>query len=288
MLLKILSNNITNYFLVFGISKFDNNFNMSKFGIVNLIDKLFITFSLFLITYAWINFYIRDLLSTFILSVIFSLALTYVIFLLISKKETKKKLSAKQKEDINKYFLAFRLLTKTEKLNLLNQILSLDFETKLTRSKLVYTKENLSHTIIIATHIPIISQDDLLNLLEQSEIKTECVDIICNDYLNTVNKDFVANLKINFVTKESLFVDYFDKYKIYPSLLKINSKDLKLNFKTILKNFIQPKKSKQFFWCGFVLIFSSIILPFKTYYLIFGSLFLLASIACKVMPKFKK
>jgi len=70
--------------------------------------------------------------------------------------------------------------------------------------------------------------------------------------------------------------------------LKINTKELKLNFKTILKNFIQPKKSKQFFWCGFVLIFSSIILPFKTYYLIFGSLFLLASIACKVIPKFKK
>ena len=43
---------------------------MSRFKIINLFDKIFVTSAIFLIIFAWINFYIRDLYTTFILSII--------------------------------------------------------------------------------------------------------------------------------------------------------------------------------------------------------------------------
>ena len=260
---------------------------MSKFKIVNLIDKLFITVASFLIIYAWLNFYIRDLSFTFILSVVFSLAFTYVLFFILEKKNNKKRVTAKLTEEINKNFLAFRLLSLKEKLNLLNKILSIDYETKQTSKSILYNKGKLTYCTILATHIKCITQEDLINIFEQSKTKVDCLEIICNEVASNVNANLIKNLKIEFINKTKLFNDFFLKYNLYPNTSILNEKELKLNWKYIFKNLFHEQKSKRYFFLGFILIFSSLILPFKTYYLIFGSGFLLCSILCKLIKKFK-
>ncbi len=260
---------------------------MSKFRIINLLDKLFITFSSFLIIYAWLNFYIRDLSTTFILSLFFSLSLTYILFFILGKKKDKKTLSAKHNEEINKIFLAFRLTPHKEKLNLINKILSLNFETKATSKMITYKKENQTYSVIIATNFQNLNQEDLINTLEQYNIKTDCVEIICNEHNSNLNANLFKNLKIYFINKTKLYIDFFQKNNIYPDTSILNDKELKPNWKMLLKNMLHEHKAKQYFILGFVLIFSSLILPYKTYYLIFGSGFLICSILCKLLPKFR-
>ena len=266
-----------------------NHLYMSKFKIINLFDKIFISISIFLIIYAWINFYIRNLWTTFILSLIFSSACIFVLYYFLNKKQEKISLTKKNIEEMNKYFLAFRLTPRKDKLNLLYKILSKDYEAKLDNETLTYIKDNEKHTIIIATHIERINENELINLIDEySDLDADIIDIICSDVNSNINSNIFFDKKIQFVSKRELYVNYFLKYQIFPDDSKINTSITKIKFKDILNSMFLPEKAKSYFFCGLILIFSSIILPYHIYYIIFGSLLLIFSIVCKILPKIKK
>lgn len=259
---------------------------MSKFKIVNLIDKLFITISTFLIVYAWINFYIRDLFITFIFSLIFTFALVYVLFYFVGKKETKKHISKKKIEDINLNFLAFKLSSKIDKLNLLYSILKINHNPLIKDEKIIFSNNEKTYTYIMATEFTKIDQNELLNILDRTDFNTDYLYIVCNSFSSNINTKIFKNREIHFIDKEKLYTDYFEKNNLYPDCSNINTTINKLNLVQILKLFFLPHKAKSYFICGLILIFSSIVLPYHVYYLIFGSVLMLFAIICKLLPKF--
>ena len=274
---------------MYKLTHFCNHLYMSKFKIVNLFDKIFVSVSIFLIIYAWLNFYIRDLFSTFILSLIFSSAIIFVLYYFLNKKQERVKLSKKSTDEMNKSFLSFRLTPKKEKLDLLYQIFSREYETKLDNGILSYVKDDKKHIVLIATHIDRINENELINLVDEFVyIDFDVIDIICQDVSQNINSNIFIDKKIVFLTKEKLYTDYFSKYSIFPDDSKIDTSITKLKFRDILKNFFLPEKARSYFFCGLILIFSSIILPYHIYYILFGSTLLIFAIVCKLLPKIKK
>ncbi len=269
--------------------QFCNHLYMSKFKIINLFDKLFISISIFLIIYAWINFYVRNLWTTFFLSLIFSAACVFVLYYFLNKKQEKVELGKKNTDEMNKSFLVFRLTPRKQKMELLYNLLSKEFNTKLDNGILTYIKDEKKHLVIVATHIERISENDLINLVDEFlDIDVDVIDIICNDVNPNINSKIFVDKKITFITKQKLYLDYFSKYQIFPDNSKIDTSITKLRFKDILNNMFIPQKAKSYFFCGLILIFSSIILPYHIYYIVFGSLLLIFSILCKILPKLKK
>lgn len=269
--------------------QFCNHLYMSKFKIINLFDKLFISISIFLIIYAWINFYVRNLWTTFFLSLIFSAACVFVLYYFLNKKQEKVELGKKNTDEMNKSFLSFRLTPRKQKMELLYNLLSKEFNTKLDNGILTYIKDEKKHLVIVATHIERISENDLINLIDEFlDIDVDVIDIICNDVNPNINSKIFVDKKIIFITKQKLYLDYFSKYQIFPDNSKIDTSITKLRFKDILNNMFIPQKAKSYFFCGLILIFSSIILPYHIYYIVFGSLLLIFSILCKILPKLKK
>ena len=112
-------------------------------------------------------------------------------------------------------------------------------------------------------------------------------DIICSQASANLNTKIFINQEIHIITKSTLYDKFFKKYNVFPESDHINKSITKFSFKEIIKSFFSPQKSKGYFFCGFVLIFSSIILPFHIYYLVFGSLLLIFSLICKILPKLK-
>ena len=269
--------------------QFCNHLYMSKFKIINLFDKLFISISIFLIIYAWINFYVRNLWTTFFLSLIFSAACVFVLYYFLNKKQEKVELGKKNTDEMNKSFLVFRLTPRKQKMELLYNLLSKEFNTKLDNGILTYIKDEKKHLVIVATHIERISENDLINLVDEFlDIDVDVIDIICNDVNPNINSKIFVDKKITFITKQKLYLDYFSKYQIFPDNSKIDTSITKLRFKDILNNMFIPQKAKSYFFCGLILIFSSIILPYHIYYIVFGSLLLIFNILCKILPKLKK
>lgn len=260
---------------------------MSKFKIVNLFDKVFISICVFLILYAWINFFIRNLWTTFILSLIFSSACVFLLFYVLNLKNEKKKTTKAYQKNLEEKFLAFQLMNKTEKLNLLKSIIEKQCECKKVKDNLFYTLNNKNCQIVIATHIEKISQFELVNLVSNLGKNVQILKIICCDYDTNLNTQILNNLEIEMVAKKKLYDDFFLHYNTYPICSDLNTEKSKFTLSKILKNFIVPNKAKSYFLCGLILIFSSLILPYHFYYIIFGSVLLLFSILCKLQPLFK-
>lgn len=257
---------------------------MSRYRFINLFDKIFVSVSIFLIIYAWINFFIRDLYTTFVLSVVFSFACVFLIYYLINKKKSKAQLSKKTLQDIEENFLAFKLLPKMEQLNLLKKTLSTNCEVIENLNALLYTKDDEKNIIIIATHIEKITQNDIINLINEfTNLHVQKIEIICNDFMPNLKLNFIKDLTIKLISKTTLYNDFFLKNNIFPNRENINIKSTKPSMKDIAKNFFLPHKSKSYFLCGLVLIFSGIILPYHFYYLIFGTTLLIFSILCKIL-----
>lgn len=258
---------------------------MSKFKIVNLIDKIFVTVTLFLLVFAWINFYMRSLWTSFILATIISIALINIIYFFINKKQTKINNIKVNNEKIDNMFLAFKLSSKEEKLSLLNKIYSVNYPTKFKKGVLFYEKDNKQHQIILATHFDKVDQRTLLNLLDENATNADCYDVICvsSEYINS---NIYANKSIEIINKEKLY-KMFVETSVFPNTEMLAKNISKPKIKDILREFFVPSKSKSYFFCGLILIFSSIILPYHYYYIVFGSVLLLFSIICKLLPKFK-
>ena len=182
-----------------------------------------------------------------------------------------------------------KISIKKEKLDLLYQIFSREYETKLDNGILSYVKDDKKHIVLIATHIDRINENELINLVDEFvNLDFDVIDIICQDVSQNINSNIFIDKKIVFLTKEKLYTDYFSKYSIFPDDSKIDTSITKLKFRDILKNFFLPEKARSYFFCGLILIFSSIILPYHIYYILFGSTLLIFAIVCKLLPKIKK
>ena len=259
---------------------------MSRFKIINLFDKVFITVSIFLVIYAWINFFIRDLWSTFVLSLIFTSACVFLLFYFLQKKQEQKNVNKNYLDDIEEKFLAFRLMSKTDKLKLLTNIILKQHKCEIKKGNLLFEKENKTYQILLATHIEKLTQFELINLLQNLEKSVDVLLVFCCDAETNLKTKILKNIQIEIVAKKKIYDEYFLHYNTFPDCSNLQTPKEKIKLKEIAKNFFVPRKAKSYFLCGLVLIFSSIILPYHTYYLIFGSILLIFSIICKLQPIF--
>lgn len=259
---------------------------MSKFKIVNLFDKVFITVAIFLIAYAWINFYVRSLWITFIFSLIVTSAVVFILYYFLNKKSSKIATTNKEKAEINKTFYVFRLTANEERLKLLKKIFENDYKTELKNGMLTYTKDEKLHLVITATKYEIITQNELLCLLDGFDsIKVDFIDVVCNEQAVS-NTNIFKDKTINFINKSELY------YLLKNANVKLDDNNInttvnKIKFKDILKGVFTPNKARGYFLCGLVLIFSSLILPYHVYYVVVGSMLMLFSVICKILPLFE-
>lgn len=257
------------------------NFVMSKFKIVNLIDKFFVSAAIFLFIFAWINFYTRNLWLTFVLSLIFSASCVFILFYLLNKKQQKTFANKTQIENIEKCYLSFKLMPLKNQLNLL--LCTINNPTaKIENNIIIFHDNNKKIGMVIATEYETITENIFLNLIANFRFSDlDELIIVCSSVM-TFNVNIFSNKKFCFLTKEKLFENYFNASKIFPETDDFNSQKNKVEFIEILNKFFIPHKAKSYFVCGLILVFSSIILPYHFYYIIFGSTLLLFSIICKL------
>lgn len=257
----------------------DKNFDMSKYKIVNLFDKLFITVCLFLLFFAWINFYVKNLFATFFLSLVVTAASCFVIFYFYHKKQTKINNTKLKKEDVEKTFLAFCLTTKNEQFDSLKQAFGVE---KMVEN--FYISQNNLYFVFNGNEM--LGENDFFNIVSAArQLDFETLTIICKQS-GKLNLNILLGKKINIINKENL-VELFKEKNVKLNTLNINLEAEKFCWKDFAINMFNEKKAKSYFLCALVLLFSSVILPYNFYYIIFGSMLMLFAIICKILPKFK-
>lgn len=256
---------------------------MSRFKIINVFDKIFVSACVFLLIYAWLNFFARNLWFSFIVSLILSAAILFVLFYLIEKNKVKKAMSKQKIQDIENTFLCFKTMRKDEKLQLLKNLVCPNSKVEIFNNSMLVNDEKETQQIFIETNEQILSEQALFSVLERRSKDAKKIIIICENFNPKLNVNLLKNLTIEIVDKTNFYNKYILPSNIKLDLSTLNTKTRK-NIRQLLSNLFIPVKAKQYFFCGLILIFSSLILPYKTYYLIFGSLFLVFTILCKLQP----
>ena len=253
---------------------------MIKTRLTTIVDRIFLTCTIFLIVYAWVNFFVSNLITTFILSLIFSGSIMFVFYYFFNRTKTKKLSIANYLKDVEDKFLAFSLLGAKERLELIYQIASKDYKCEQHKDKIVCFDQTKKIVIITHFNSERLTQFEL-NKLISGMFKYDEIKIICKEKNPTLNLKVFKGTSIEIISKKELYDEWFLKHSIYPEAYFFNTEKMKINLKKTLRNFIVRSKSKSYLFCGFILLFSSIILPYHLYYLIFGSILIILSILCR-------
>jgi len=258
---------------------------MSKFKFINALDSIFVSFSIFLICFAWLEFYIRDIWLSLVISVFVAFCVIFLLKYLKDKKLTKKMFLIEQDKKVENYSINFQLYSDTKKLSLIKNFIK-DKEVKLVAKHLEFIVNDIKTIVIQSFNCENFTKTNLLEILRSYE--TKCDKLII--FTNNIAKDCLSFAK-NITNLKLILLDKVDFYNLCVKNNikveeKISLKTEKVSLKNIIKNFFSSTHFKGFFISGCILIFTSIIFPFTNYYLIFGTALIIISLICK-LPRFK-
>lgn len=255
---------------------------MSRFKVVRIVDFLFKMFVIFLVSFAWIRFYVYDLTMTLLVSIPVTLALSYIMFVILNMRKNKKQISAKQLQQCEECFISFQLMTKSDQLNFLYELIPNEFEKKKEKQHIKYNSNDAKCALVPLTEFDIINDTQLLNCVKSFLSGYKKVIIICGNYTDSAKKMSKAfkNIQVILLNKQETYANLFLEYNKFPANDCITKNATKLTFKDILKLSISKEKTKGYFISGIFLIFASIIIPYSLYYIIFGSCLLVLSLVC--------
>lgn len=261
---------------------FVNNFNMSKFKFVNILDLVFISVGILLIFFAWINFFIRNIFLALLCSALLSGLTVAIITYFKIKKTNKAILQFTHQQALEKFKFAIQSASSQKLISILKQLIPKNCPIKIKQGNIFFTSDEKENVFI-----PFYSQDLndnlLLNLIKNINVSN--ITIFCSNYSKEAKyiSSIFNNKTITLISLDELYKLTIQK-KIKVDTENINLSKPKISVKDILKNSIKKDKSKGYFISGLVLLFTSLIIPYKIYYVIFSSILILLSIICKFKP----
>ncbi len=258
---------------------------MSRFKFVNIVDSLFISVVIFFIIFAWIQFFVKNILLSLFLSAIFSSLAILFIRWLKAKKYTSTQNKLTQSSKLASFKIAIQSMPHQKLITLIKKLIPAEYNPKTIKGDISFVKNN-SSTIFTFYYLGELNDIMLLNI-----IKNKTADkfvIFCSNF--NQEADIIArslkNKNIDIINLEQLY-EIFNKNNISVDTGHIDLNKHKITLKGILKNSISRNKSKSYFVSGLVLLLTSLIVPFKLYYVIISSILFVLSLLCRLKPTIK-
>ncbi len=258
---------------------------MSKFKLVNILDTIFVCLAVFLIVFAWVQFFVKQFALSLFISLLLAGCIIFIIHLLKSKKRIKYQLKQKQNEDFIKFKLAIQTLPNPRLISYIKKLIPESYNPKTIKGDLVFVQNNTEHlfTFYYASQL---TESKLLDLIKTK--KTHNLTIFCSSCDKSIVPIAYAfkTIKIGIIDLEQLY-EIFANNNILLDTSHIDLTKTKLSFKDILKNSLSRSHAKGYFISGIILLFTSLIIPFKLYYILFSSTLFILTILCLIKPHSK-
>lgn len=251
--------------------------------IKNSLNFLLPNFAIFIVMSIWTGFYIKSRT----LSLLFSLILTIMVFLLLkfffSKRQNTKQQTIIHKKNLENFKLFLTCLTPDE---------FYSFMLATFKEKISTEKEEIifnGNTLVLNARCEKLTKEKLISFCKKAKkLEKNKIAIICTqeNENSVLFANSISNFEIEFVNLEELFLAA-EKNKIsYDNIIKIKNKT-SLTIKQILTLIFARKNAKKFFFFGILSYITSFLTFFKLYYYIFASIFLVFGVICLLRPKEK-
>ena len=258
---------------------------MSKFKFVNILDTIFISFAIFFIIFAWVQFFLKNFMLSLILSAFLSLGLILTIRNFKYRKYTSYQLDINKKISLSHFKLAIQTMPTSKLVSIIKSLLPAKYMAKTYKDDITFIKNDIKN-IFTFYYANELNESTLLNIINTHQ--TPHLTIFCSTYSQDVKiiANAFKNMQISLVNLEELF-EIFNKHSIQLDTSHIDLNKHKITIKEILKNSISRNKSKPYFISGLVLLFTSLIIPYRLYYVIFSSILFSLSLICRFKPTTK-
>lgn len=241
-------------------------------------NAIFLAISIFFISFIWINYNIRNINNAFISSIIISLS--FCLLILLAKYILNKKNISKNQDKLDIDHLKLQLLygNDFDTIKTLCKIYNIDNFTTISNNHIFDYNNNQDYYFLFETETPDIKEiTSAIKNKNSNNITLFCVN-------NFVYHD-LKDIKITIESSDKIFKKLKEKNTTINYNLQ-NEKNRKRSLKEIFCTVLNKQKSKNYFWFGLMLIFSSFFTPFNIYYIVVGTILLLLSIYVRFNKKF--
>lgn len=256
---------------------------MSRFKLINIADTIFISIVTLLIVFAWIQFFVKNILLSLFISTFIAIGIILISRWLKTKKYNTQQAQYDKQNNLTLFRLAVQSTPTSKLSNIIKKLIPTKYMPHILKGDIVLTKDNTKHIFTFDFS----SQLDESKLLEIIKSKnSDNITIFCSNF----NQDTLLTSKafknkcIELINLEQLF-NIFNSKNISIDTSYIDLNRHKITLREIFKNSISRNKSKGYFISGLVLLFTSLIIPYKIYYVVFSSILLLLSLICRLNKK---
>ena len=253
------------------------NMNTQKTYLSKISNILFIIFNLFLITFIWLNYYLRNfklsVTSTIVIVICFC-----IIYFPIKHKKNKLKSFSKEKQILKEQFQLNLLLGKTQdNITFLCNIFNIQ-NTDTTKHEYHLATKDSDYFFILNKEM--LSDNDIITTLKSR--MTNNITIFC---INSQPFQKIKDINIKIIKVDEIFNQFTNSNNSNLEEIKIEKKP-KIRGKDYLGVIFNKNRARGYLTFGSLLLLSSIFTPYNTYYIITGTILLLASIFSRFNKSF--
>ena len=240
-----------------------------------ILDYFFITTGIIILSFCWIRFYTHNSTLSIILAIMLGLSIGCLCFIFNSHRLHRQHLTTTTLK---------RIQTLDFQLSFANSNTLLDYFSNILKFNSITTTPKDNYLILPDSSI---IYPYYLNAIDELTIKKILSTIPNNSNITIISSNFTKNVHsfckninnyhIQLLTTKD-FLDKFHKNQEFtiPSIIDVSKPKITIN--QILKGILDRKKSKTYLILGALLLLYTFLIPFKIYYLVFGSILLLLSI----------
>lgn len=239
---------------------------------------------LFLLFFVWVNFYFSNFLGSVLIAVLATALCCFILTYFSHKKLEKTQLDKQDKKNCKDAFTQLMFYEFSDTLQFFSQL----FRTKNVPIKqtgyglLLYPATPQSVLFIPLIGAEEIRESALISAYKQISLLGVDKCILCgiafSQNAQKLARSF-SGVSMTLLNDEQTYQALLKPAHQFPEKKVEFLPPSKRNFHDFLELLLAPQNTKHYFYAGFITLFISLFIPFKTYYLMFSTVLLLLSLA---------
>ncbi len=250
-------------------------YKVTKFSKISNI--LFVTFSIFLITFIWIEYYTRSIKKAIILSPLITIGfilISYPILKYFRSKNLAKNNNIKDKDQLKLNLL----MGNSDVINdYLLRVFNLNPKQKISSNLFILEDNSLALFYFEKLQFEQDTLNKILRTYSPSKITIFCLS--CNQLVCP------NDTQINLINLDNLSTQISSSSSKFPINIELKNKP-KFSPKDIFCIILKKDKASKYLYASIILICTSLITPYSIYYIVFSTLLLLLSIYSRFNTRF--
>ncbi len=256
------------------LKTFVNNANMKKLYFGKIIDNWFLFVILTFIFFVWLRYFVYNLLTCLLLSILLGYGSYKIITILLTKRNNKQQLTKQKAIQIQTTKNNLLFATWQDNIAFFESIIKKHINCIVQDRSILLEKDNSALSIYPYFDQETLNKTALLAIYKQQKNMPSKLIILCCDVDKETSllASTIATTKISILTIEEVFLKLLEPTNSTPPQKVIFEKQKRYTLKALFDIAFCKQKTKGYLICGLIFFICSWFVRYSLYYVIMSSL----------------